>query len=233
MPSVSIVGVSARFEAAYFSIVDGFRRKPFVLGLSNVEAEDPDISEGVLMGCGGTKTPFCRDGGTAEVPAPEGSGSGATDALLDAAGGLCADVTDAAARSVLFVPCSILSEGVMLRLALFAKRETCWAALLCLPSVLLLLLGLVGMRLDGLRWACEGASSRCGGCLKCDRNVVAIAGTPVVNTTAAKHTPRAEGISTQRRMRKGVHWAICCVWSSGSCLLRCGLKVVGLSNSRF
>lgn len=157
--SGSIDGVSARFVAAYFSIVDGLRRRPVVLGLSNVDADDPDMSEGVLIvGGGGARIPFCRDEGMPDNPVIVGSGDGATEALFNAAEALCADVTAMAAVSVLCVPCSILSEGVMLLLALFANRETCWAVLLCFASEPLLG-GFVGMRLDGFRWACVGASS--------------------------------------------------------------------------
>lgn len=148
--SGSIDGVSARFDAAYFSIVDGLRRRPVVLGLSNVEADDPDMSEGVLIVGGGARMPFCRDESMPDDAAIVGSGDGATEALFDAAGALCADVTATAALSVLCVPRSILSEGVMLLLALFANRDTCWAALFCFASELSLG-GFVGMRLDGLR----------------------------------------------------------------------------------
>ena len=78
------------------------------------------------------------------------SDDGATEALFDAAEGLCAAVIGVVAHPVLLVLGSVFSEGVMLLLALFANLETCCAALLCLLSVLLLP-GLVGMRLDGLR----------------------------------------------------------------------------------
>jgi hypothetical protein len=43
------VDSSARLDAAYLSIVEGFRRKPFVLGLSKVEADEPETNEGVRM----------------------------------------------------------------------------------------------------------------------------------------------------------------------------------------
>lgn len=131
-------------------MVDGFRRKPVVLGLSNVEVEDPDISDGVLIIGGGTSELPCWDDSVAETSALEGSVDGVTDALLYIAGALRADVTGAAAFSVLFVPCSLFSEGVMLLLARFAKRETCCTALLCFPSTLLLS-WFVEMRLDCLR----------------------------------------------------------------------------------
>ena len=57
VPDPSITEFSARFDAAYFSMLEGFLRSPFVLGLSNVEADEPDTSEGVLMFDGGGRTP--------------------------------------------------------------------------------------------------------------------------------------------------------------------------------
>lgn len=49
IPSPFTVDSSARLDAAYLSIVEGFRRKPFVLGLSKVEADEPETNEGVRM----------------------------------------------------------------------------------------------------------------------------------------------------------------------------------------
>lgn len=60
VPSFSIVGVPASLDAAYCSIVDGFLRNPFDLGLSYVEADDPETSDGVLIVVGGYRTLLCR-----------------------------------------------------------------------------------------------------------------------------------------------------------------------------
>ena len=99
---------------------------------------------------GGGREPLGREVADIGTPAILGSDSGATEALFDAARGFCAAVIGAEAFSVFFVPYSVLSDGVILLLALFANFDTWFVVLLDLAS-LLLLLCFVGMRLDCLR----------------------------------------------------------------------------------
>ena len=122
---------------------EGFFRNIFDRGLSKVEAEDPETKEGVRMFGGGIV------GGRSWRAEPTTSDCGIIDDRLGA-GGICAAVTEEGALSeVPLVPWPDFSDGVILRLALFANFDTCCAVLLLLS--VLLLGSVIGVRLDCLR----------------------------------------------------------------------------------
>ena len=121
----------------YCSIVDGFLRSPFVLGLSYVDAVDPDTSEGVLMIAGGCKTLLYLDVDRPRASAGgnTGDGGGTEKALFDAAEGtLYAAVTGAGAAILFLVSVVFSGIGAIDLLDLFASFDTCCVALPCLLS---------------------------------------------------------------------------------------------------
>ena len=140
-------------------MTEGFLRSPVDLGLSKVDTDDPETSDGVRSVGGGNNTLLWRERVT--FSAGSISDGWTTEVLFDTAFPLCPTTTGVGVIVVLFVLCSALSAGPKVLLALFANLETCCAALLGL-LVTLLLLGFVGMRLDGLRCDCVEDCSCCG-----------------------------------------------------------------------
>ena len=130
--------------------MEGFLRKPAGLGLSDVETDVPDPSEGVRIVDEEGRTSYGRDIAAGGSPAGVPTDVGTTKVLFDAAPGLYLAAVGDAALSVLLVPCPVLFDGVMLLLAFFASLDTCCAGLLR-SSFVSLILGLNGMRLLGLR----------------------------------------------------------------------------------
>ena len=112
------------------SIVEGFLLRPVDLGLSKVEADDPETREGVRITDGFgrlvLRVEVSRD--AAAVGVSEGS---ATEAFKGAARGLCAEVVNAGVFAVLLVSDCALSVDEIVRLALFANFDTCCAGFSC------------------------------------------------------------------------------------------------------
>lgn len=102
--SAPIVGVPSRFDAAYLSMVEGFRRRPAFLGLSDVVKVDTGASEGVRVVGGGGRAWLWRDTDGAIPPAEATSESCVTEALFDAAGTLYTVVIGTGALVALSVP---------------------------------------------------------------------------------------------------------------------------------
>lgn len=144
--STSIMSGPFRFCAAYLSIApDCFLRKAVDLGLSNVETEDPETSEGVRMLVG------------AGVAAADGVADNRRAGILEGA----AAAACVGGRLVLLEDDSV---GVMLLLARFANFDTCCKVLFCLFCSMLVLL-------VGIRLVCFGCN-RCwsSGSVYCDLN---------------------------------------------------------------
>ena len=103
---------------------EGFRRRPVDLGLSKVEAEDPETSDGVRIAGG------ANEGGVAEIRL-----LGIREYCATAVTGVGGFVLLLPAGSTIAVPWPVL----------FIILATCCAPLCCLP--LLSVVGLVGIRL--------------------------------------------------------------------------------------
>ena len=117
-------------------MVDGFLRNPFDLGLSNVEAEEPETREGVLNTGGGGKLASCRTG---YLPGRAAKGSSDGRDTVDL--GVVRDAGFAGTRGIEFEVADALSGAGMVLLALLDSLEACSG----LSSVGI---DFVGMRLD-------------------------------------------------------------------------------------